>query len=166
MSGFGLNPEIGRSVADVVAWEDFIKDMDCVVYLSPVVGTKGGTLEIIDVRNGTCMEVVEARGGSVQPIAATADGFVTGIADHDVKFWEYQTTQKPGQDSKRLAVSPVRNLRMNDDVLVVAVSQKGKSEFGKWRTKLFQDMMRWRLSLAMMLPPEIVQYLDSTISPQ
>ncbi|CAI9780650.1 unnamed protein product [Fraxinus pennsylvanica] len=108
--------------------ELLVQDMDCVVYLSPVVGTKGGTLEIIDVRNGTCMEVVEARGGSVQPIAATADGFVTGITDHDVKFWEYQTTQKPGQDSKRSAVSPVRNLRMNDDVLVVAVSQKNRLE--------------------------------------
>ncbi|KAL2554325.1 transducin family protein/WD-40 repeat family protein [Forsythia ovata] len=91
-----------------------------------VVGTKGGTLEIIDVLNGTCIEVVDAHGGSVQSIAATADGFVTGSTDHDVKFWEYQTKQKPGQDSKHLTVSPVRNLRMNDDVLVVAVSPEGK----------------------------------------
>ncbi|CAA2975134.1 WD repeat-containing 3 [Olea europaea subsp. europaea] len=91
-----------------------------------VVGTKGGTLEIIDVRNGTCMEVVEAHGSSVQSIAATADGFVTGSADHEIKFWEYQTTQNPSQDSKRLTVSPVRNSRMNGDVLVVAVSPEGK----------------------------------------
>lgn len=62
-----------------------------------VVGTKGGTLEIIDVRNGTCMDIVEAHGSSVQSIAATADGFVTGSADHEIKFWEYQTTQNPGQ---------------------------------------------------------------------
>lgn len=62
-----------------------------------IVGTKSGKLEIIDVRSGTCLEVVEAHGGSVQSIAATADGFVTGSADQDVKFWEYQTTQKPGQ---------------------------------------------------------------------
>ncbi|KAL2554322.1 transducin family protein/WD-40 repeat family protein [Forsythia ovata] len=91
-----------------------------------VVGTKGGTLEIIDVLNGTCIEVVDAHGGSVQSVAATADGFVTGSTDHDVKFWEYQTKQKPGQDSKHLTVSPVRNLRMNDDVLVVAVSPEVK----------------------------------------
>lgn len=64
-----------------------------------VVGTKGGTLEIIDIRSGTCIEVVEAHGGSVQSISETPDGsgFVTGSTDHDVKFWEYQTTQKPGQ---------------------------------------------------------------------
>ncbi|KAL0409988.1 UNVERIFIED_CONTAM: putative WD repeat-containing protein C3D6.12 [Sesamum latifolium] len=91
-----------------------------------IVGTKSGTLEIIDVRSGTCVEVVEAHGGSVQSIAATADGFVTGSADQDVKFWEYQTAQKPGQDTKHLTVSPVRNLKMNDDVVVLAVSPEGK----------------------------------------
>lgn len=64
-----------------------------------VIGTKDGTLEIIDIRSGTCLEVVKAHGGSVQSIVSTPDGsgFVTGSADHDVKFWEYQTTQKPGQ---------------------------------------------------------------------
>ncbi|PIN21482.1 WD40-repeat-containing subunit of the 18S rRNA processing complex [Handroanthus impetiginosus] len=91
-----------------------------------IVGTKSGTLEIIDVRSGTCVEVVEAHGGSIQSIAPTQDGFVTGSSDQDVKFWEYQTTQKPGQDSKHLTVSPARNLKMNDDVVVVAVSPEGK----------------------------------------
>lgn len=63
-----------------------------------IVGTEGGTLEIIDVRSGTCVDVVEAHGGSIWSIAPSPDGsgFVTGSADHDVKFWEYQTTQKPG----------------------------------------------------------------------
>lgn len=63
-----------------------------------VVGTKNGTLEIIDVRSGICVDVVEAHGGSIQSIAPSPDGsgFVTGSIDHDVKFWEYQTTQKPG----------------------------------------------------------------------
>ncbi|KAA8516595.1 hypothetical protein F0562_016899 [Nyssa sinensis] len=93
-----------------------------------IVGTKGGTLEIIDVRSGTCVEVVEAHGGSVQSIAATPDGngFVTGSTDHDVKFWEYQTMQKPGQDSQHLTLSHVRNMKMNDDVLVVSVSPDAK----------------------------------------
>lgn len=63
-----------------------------------VVGTKNGTLEIIDVRSGICVDVVEAHGGSIQSIAPSPDGsgFVTGSIDHDVKFWEYQITQKPG----------------------------------------------------------------------
>lgn len=64
-----------------------------------VIGTKGGTLEIIDVRSGTCVEVIEAHGGSVQSIVAIHDrsGFITGSTDHDVKFWEYQTIQKADQ---------------------------------------------------------------------
>ncbi|XP_073134824.1 uncharacterized protein [Henckelia pumila] len=91
-----------------------------------IVGTKSGMLEIIDVRSGACLEVVEAHGGPVNSIVATADGFVTGSADHDVKFWEYQTVTKPGQDSKQLVVSPVRNLNMGDDVVAIAVSPEGK----------------------------------------
>ncbi|KAI8563256.1 hypothetical protein RHMOL_Rhmol03G0098700 [Rhododendron molle] len=93
-----------------------------------VVGTKAGTIEIIDVSSGTCVEVLEVHGGSVQSIVAVPDGtgFVTGSADHDVKFWEYQTIQKTGEDSKHLTVSHVRNLKLNDDVLVVAVSPDAK----------------------------------------
>lgn len=64
-----------------------------------VVGTKDGTIEIIDIGSGTCVEVMEAHGGSVRSITALPhkNGFVTGSADHDVKFWEYQFKQKPGQ---------------------------------------------------------------------
>ncbi|XP_058207905.1 uncharacterized protein LOC131320971 [Rhododendron vialii] len=93
-----------------------------------VVGTKAGAIEIIDVSSGTCVEVLEVHGGSVQSIVAVPDGtgFVTGSADHDVKFWEYQTIQKTGEDLKHLTVSHVRNLKMNDDVLVVAVSPDAK----------------------------------------
>ncbi|XP_009604198.1 uncharacterized protein [Nicotiana tomentosiformis] len=93
-----------------------------------VVGTKGGTLEFIDVRSGTCVDVVEAHGGSVQSIALTPDGtgFLTGSADHDIKFWEFQMVQKAGEGSKHLTASATRSLKMNEDVLVVAVSPDGK----------------------------------------
>ncbi|CAH9106672.1 unnamed protein product [Cuscuta europaea] len=52
-----------------------------------VVGAKGGTLEILDVRSVTCINVVEVHGGSVHSIAATPDGtggFITGSADNDI----------------------------------------------------------------------------------
>ncbi|KAF8005594.1 hypothetical protein BT93_K0018 [Corymbia citriodora subsp. variegata] len=89
-----------------------------------LVGTKGGAIEIFDVGSGTCIEVVEAHGGSIRSIVAipNQDGFVTGSADHDIKFWEYGMKQKPGENSKHLTMSNVRTLKMNDDVLVVAVS--------------------------------------------
>ncbi|OMO73721.1 hypothetical protein COLO4_26906 [Corchorus olitorius] len=93
-----------------------------------IVGTKDGKIEIIDVGSGTQCEVVEAHGGSVRSIAAipNENGFVTGSADQDVKFWEYQLKQKPGQDSKRLTISNVRTLKMNNDVQVVAISPDAK----------------------------------------
>uniref|UniRef100_A0A7N2M7D1 Small-subunit processome Utp12 domain-containing protein n=1 Tax=Quercus lobata TaxID=97700 RepID=A0A7N2M7D1_QUELO len=93
-----------------------------------LVGTKDGTLEIIDIGSGTCLEVVEAHGGSVRSIAAipNENSFVTGSADHDVKFWEYEVKQKSGQGTKCLTVSNVRTMKMNDDVLVVAVSPDAK----------------------------------------
>ncbi|OVA17951.1 WD40 repeat [Macleaya cordata] len=93
-----------------------------------LVGTKSGKLEIIDVGSGTCVEEVEAHGGSVRSIATLPDGsgFVTGSADHDVKFWEYQLMQKPGENSKHLTVTNVKTLKMNDDALVVAISPDAK----------------------------------------
>ncbi|KAG5043813.1 hypothetical protein JHK87_007728 [Glycine soja] len=93
-----------------------------------LVGTKDGTIEIIDIGSGTCVEVMEAHGGSVRSIAALPhkNGFVTGSADHDVKFWEYQIKQKPGQAAKQLIVSNVSTMKMNDDALVVAISPDAK----------------------------------------
>lgn len=64
-----------------------------------LVGTKDGKIEIIEIGSGTCIEVLEAHGGSVRSIAAlpNENAFITGSADHDVRFWEYQVKQKPGQ---------------------------------------------------------------------
>ncbi|KAL6133466.1 hypothetical protein ACLB2K_065701 [Fragaria x ananassa] len=93
-----------------------------------LVGTKSGTMEIINIGSGTCIESVEAHGGSVMSIAAipNENGFVTGSADHDVKFWEYEVKHKSSQNSKQLVVSNVRTMKMNDDALVVAVSPDAK----------------------------------------
>ncbi|KAF5747856.1 WD repeat-containing protein 3 [Tripterygium wilfordii] len=93
-----------------------------------LVGTKAGAIEIIDIGSGTCTEKMEAHGGSLRSIAAipNENGFITGSADHEVKFWEYQIRQKPSQDSKRLIVSHTRTMKMNDDVLVVVVSPDAK----------------------------------------
>ncbi|KAK7284988.1 hypothetical protein RJT34_19743 [Clitoria ternatea] len=93
-----------------------------------LVGTKDGTIEIIDIRSGTRLEAMEAHGGPVRSIAAMPDknGFVTGSEDHDVKFWAYQIKQKPGQVAKEFAVSNVSTMKMNDDVVVIAISPDAK----------------------------------------
>ncbi|ESQ55947.1 hypothetical protein EUTSA_v10024329mg [Eutrema salsugineum] len=93
-----------------------------------IVGTKSGVLEIIDIGSAAKVEDVEAHGGTIWSIAPIPDdtGFVTVSADHEVKFWEYQVKKKPGQESKQLTVSNVRSMKMNDDVLAVAISPDAK----------------------------------------
>nr|CAD1835790.1 unnamed protein product [Ananas comosus var. bracteatus] len=99
-----------------------------------LVGTKNGKLEIIDIGSGSLTEVVEAHAGPIRSIVPIPDengsisgrGFVTGSADKDVKFWEYQILQTPDSGSKKLSVANVRTLKMNDDVLVVSISPNGK----------------------------------------
>lgn len=93
-----------------------------------LVGTKDGSLEIIDIGSGTRVEVIEAYGGFVRTIVALPDrlSFVIGSADHEVKFWDYQIKQKIGQATKQLTMSNVKTMRMNDDVLVVAISPDAK----------------------------------------
>ncbi|URD83570.1 Dip2/Utp12 Family [Musa troglodytarum] len=99
-----------------------------------LVGTKSGALEILDVGSGGSIEVIEAHAGSIRSIVPIPDengsvsscGFVTGSADHDVKFWEYRLLQKPVNDSKQLTVTNVRTLKMNDDVLAVCISPDSK----------------------------------------
>ncbi|XVF55558.1 hypothetical protein PTKIN_Ptkin06aG0045500 [Pterospermum kingtungense] len=118
-----------------------------------VVGTKDGKIEIIDVGSGTCSEVVEAHGGPVRSIATipNGNGFVTGSADRDVKFWEYQIKKKPGQDSKCLTISNVRTMKMNEEVLVVAVSPDAKyvavALLDSTVKVLFMDSLKFFLSL-------------------
>ncbi|CAN6916134.1 unnamed protein product [Brassica oleracea] len=92
-----------------------------------IVGTKSGVLEIIDIGSATKVEDVEAHGGTIWSIAPIPDdtGFVTVSADHEVKFWEYQV-KKAGQKAKQLTVSNVRSMKMNDDVLAVAISPDAK----------------------------------------
>jgi U3 small nucleolar RNA-associated protein 12 len=72
-----------------------------------LIGTRSGSLEIVDVGSGTTIEVVEAHTGQIKSIVPIPDedgsvsgnGFVTGADDNDVKFWEYQLVQRSSQVS-------------------------------------------------------------------
>ncbi|XWS66807.1 hypothetical protein CRYUN_Cryun05aG0232500 [Craigia yunnanensis] len=85
-------------------------------------------------------------------MVGTKDGKIEIIdVDHDEKFWEYQIKQKSGQDSKRLTKSNVRTMKMNDDVLVVAVSPDAKyvavALLDCTVKVLFMDSLKFFLSL-------------------
>ncbi|KAL3678206.1 hypothetical protein R1sor_021162 [Riccia sorocarpa] len=89
-----------------------------------IVGTKAGTLEIVDIGAAERSKVVEAHLGAVWSISPFTDGsgFVSGSADHDVKFWEYEVVQA----TKQLSIRNTRTLRMAEDVLAVCLSVDAK----------------------------------------
>ncbi|XP_023544503.1 WD repeat-containing protein 3-like [Cucurbita pepo subsp. pepo] len=93
-----------------------------------LVGNKSGAIEILDIASGSCIEVVEAHGGAIRSIVGlpNENGFVTASADHDIKFWEYHIEKKSDQEPKTLSITFVRSMKMNDDVLVAAVSPDAK----------------------------------------
>ncbi|KAJ7550174.1 hypothetical protein O6H91_07G086600 [Diphasiastrum complanatum] len=93
-----------------------------------VVGTKGGSLEIFSITAGEQLKTVEAHSGAIWSLAALPDGsgFVSGSADHDVKFWEYELVQENDNATKQLNVRNTRTLRMAEDVLSVRISLDSK----------------------------------------
>ncbi|KAF5952240.1 hypothetical protein HYC85_010184 [Camellia sinensis] len=122
-----------------------------------VVGTKVGTLEIIDVGNGTCVEVVEAHGGSVQSIVAVPDGngFVNGSIDHDVKFLEYQTSQKPGEREAQEWLS-----KISGGVAVFKVRKASKAEVGERKDRVTDALYVTRAAVEEgMVPGKIVFFI-------
>ena len=67
-----------------------------------------GTIDILDVGASERLESVAAHSGPVWSLAALPDGsgFVSGSADHDVKFWEWEivteTTRSDAECAERL----------------------------------------------------------------
>lgn len=66
-----------------------------------ILGTKVGGIEIFDIAGAERTQVLEAHGGAVWSVAPMPDGsgFVSGSADKNVKFWDYELVQGSGQVS-------------------------------------------------------------------
>lgn len=128
-----------------------------------LVGTKEGTLEIIDVGSGSRIEIIQAheKDKSILSIIPLPDedgysiskGFVTGSKDSDIKFWEYQIKQVPDSNTKQLSVVNVKTLKMSDDVLAISISPDAKYiavsliEYSVGVKVFFLDSLKYYLSL-------------------
>ncbi len=57
-----------------------------------LIGTKTGHIQLFDVASGEMLENIEAHTKAIWSLVVSPDkqGFVTGSADHDVKFWEFE----------------------------------------------------------------------------
>ncbi|KAJ8314591.1 hypothetical protein KUTeg_006741 [Tegillarca granosa] len=91
-----------------------------------ILGTKNGKLQIFDIASGSLLESIEAHSGAVWSLSMLPDkrGIVSGSADHDVKFWNFELITDPSfsTTSKRLTLEHVKTLKMDEDVLCVKYS--------------------------------------------
>ncbi|KAK8808615.1 hypothetical protein WA158_008516 [Blastocystis sp. Blastoise] len=89
------------------------------------VGTKKGDLYLLDISTGDIVqEVKEAHKGCLWSIDIRGDfkGMVTGGADGNVKFWEFELVNSSRGNSKVMNVTPTRTLKMPTDVMCVKYS--------------------------------------------
>jgi WD40 repeat protein len=73
-------------------------------YLQVLVGMKSGELVLYDIVGASLLETIEAHSGTIWSIHVRPDfgGVVTGSADKDVKFWDFE--DKDVTDSVMLSI--------------------------------------------------------------
>jgi U3 small nucleolar RNA-associated protein 12 len=92
-----------------------------------VVGTKEGTLEILDIGSSARVEVHNAHDGPVWSICLNPDGsgFVSGSADKTIKFWNWTLAENEDGGAPHLSIDCSQTLTLPDDVLCVRFSPNG-----------------------------------------
>ncbi|KAI0650646.1 WD40 repeat-like protein [Trametes meyenii] len=120
------------------------------------VGTKSGEILIYDIASSSLVDTIQAHSATVWSIHVRPDeqGLVSGSADKDVKFWEFE--RKPANsDNPRstslLTLVHIRTLKMTDDVLSVRYSPNGKllavALLDSTVKVFYQDSLKFFLSL-------------------
>lgn len=132
-----------------------------------VVGTKSGSLCLYDISSSTLLSETQAHTGPVWSIQVRPDqrGMVSGSADKDVKFWDFEMKEtdvgsqtvkdRMGVErvfkSKALALTHTRTLKMTDDVLSVRYSPDGRllavALLDATVKVFYQDTLKFFLSL-------------------
>ena len=123
-----------------------------------VVGTKSGELLLYDLSSSSLLESIPAHAGPLWSLHVRPDGrgLVTGSADKDVKFWDFEVRQIPsevegGPTTRVLTLAHTKTLKMTDDVLAVKYSPDGKllavSLLDSTVKVFFADTLKFFLSL-------------------
>ncbi|EPQ59303.1 WD40 repeat-like protein [Gloeophyllum trabeum ATCC 11539] len=120
------------------------------------VGTKSGDIFIYDLASSSLVETIQAHTATVWSMQVRSDGMalVTGSADKDVKFWEFEEKESTGVDAqgpKLVTLVHVRTLKMTDDVLSVRYSPNRKlvavSLLDSTVKVFYEDSLKFFLSL-------------------
>ncbi|XP_033741913.1 WD repeat-containing protein 3-like [Pecten maximus] len=120
-----------------------------------IVGTKSGKLQIFDIASGSLLESIDAHSKEVWSLAMTPDkrGIVSGSADQQVKFWNFElvSDKDESSSSKRLSLEHSRTLRMDEDILAVQCSSDNRliavSLLDNTVKVFFTDTLKFFLSL-------------------
>ncbi|CAG7848661.1 Uncharacterized WD repeat-containing protein C3D6.12 [Serendipita indica DSM 11827] len=94
-----------------------------------IIGTKSGELELFDVASASKLETIKAHTSTVWSLHIRPDfgGLVTGSADKDVKFWDFEDKKDEEQPSRKVkTLVHTRTLKMSDEVLAVRYSPNSR----------------------------------------
>lgn len=119
------------------------------------VGTKTGEVLLFDLASSSLVETIKAHTSTIwsMHIRPDREALVTGSADKDIKFWEFERedTGSSYMQGSIQSLVHVRTLKMSDDVLSVRFSPNGKLlavALLDSTVKLFyQDTLKFFLSL-------------------
>ncbi|KAL4241239.1 TBC1 domain family involved in cilium biogenesis [Abortiporus biennis] len=120
------------------------------------VGTKTGEILIYDIASSALVETLQAHTATVWSMHVRRDGqaLVTGSADKDVKFWEFEQKAADSDNphsARLLSLMHVRTLKMTDDVLSVRYSPNMKllavALLDSTVKVFYQDSLKFFLSL-------------------
>ncbi|TFK43635.1 WD-repeat-containing protein [Crucibulum laeve] len=120
------------------------------------VGTKTGEILIYDIASSSLIDDIKAHTGTVWSLHVRADqqALVSGSADKDVKFWEFEykdASNDSVQSGKLLSLVHMKTLKMTDAVLAVRYSPNGKfvavALLDSTVKVFYQDSLKFFLSL-------------------
>ncbi|KAG8693426.1 hypothetical protein FRC08_009115 [Ceratobasidium sp. 394] len=120
-----------------------------------VVGTKSGEIMVFDLASSSLVQSTQAHQGAVWSLHVRGDNaaMVSGSADKDVKFWEFERKTEEGSKfiGRIVTIAHVRTLKMSEDVLSVRYSPNSKllavALLDSTVKVFFQDTLKFFLSL-------------------
>ena len=95
-----------------------------------VIGTKEGKLVLVDLNTGDVVQTLQAHQGSIWSVDVRMDGkgMMSGGADHNLCFWEFEIQQNPETKRRQLQIVPTRTLKMSHDILCVKYSNTKETD--------------------------------------
>ncbi|CAE6522518.1 unnamed protein product [Rhizoctonia solani] len=119
------------------------------------VGTKSGEIQIFDLASSALVQSIQAHEGAVWSLHVRSDNIamVSGSADKDVKFWEFERKTEEGSKfiGRVVTIVHVRTLKMSEDILSVRYSPNSKllavALLDSTVKVFFQDSLKFFLSL-------------------